>query len=359
MQSGVRGLATYGSETNVADLPICRLSFYMKCCTVGCGIALNLDGILIDYNNAHRLPGQLQRVILETVLHDLCPERLLNRVYYLDDDHTMLSEHASNAFFAIETASNFVRPGEHLLPPGLHIHKIMLCTSDWLEEYYFRPIHSLRRQAENINSTLSGPPHHISLHCSHCRGAADYCTCECGCPPAVAGSRCRVVHRGVDCFACNNEIEGKRYSCASCATIHMCESCYAGSVHDDTHPFHCYERLGSASYPVAPRVTTASFFHHGDVPTAEAVPINECKTCDESESSLSLSNNFFAFQLVRLVGLSTEHMNGKEAMVVSVSNDRIHVRLIAPGESQIYSVHPENLEVGNTTTGTSGPLELR
>ena len=388
-EHAVRGVSSYGSETSVSNTPISKLSFYLKCCSVGCGIRINLDPIVIDYNNAHTFSGHLQRIILETVLTELSPERLLNYVYYLDDEHQMLPSHASNAFFAIETVSQQLASfgGLHSLGQ-LQTHKIMLCTNEWLEEYYFIPVQTLRNQSVAANSTLSGPLPHLTFHCSHCRGGADYCTCQCGCPPVLTGSMCRVIHRGVSCFHCHTEIEGKRYKCASssCANINMCQQCYESSVHDDTHPFHCYERFGSAPLSIPPRVTTLSgegtavgSLQDGEnVPTAEAVPISEFKACEQeaaeavtastaaaavSSAAQTTPGSFFPGQMVRLAGLATQHMNGKEALVISsaIGDNKIQIRLLSPGEEPrlIYSVKPENLVqmAGNATTNTA-PVEL-
>jgi hypothetical protein len=55
-------------------------------------------------------------------------------------------------------------------------------------------------------------------------------------------------------------------------------------------------------------------------------------------------------------------MNGKEAMVASVTADRIFVRLLEAGETETYSVRPENLLVlAQRRSGhgaNPGPLEL-
>ena len=382
MQSNlVRGLATYGSETQVADhSPINHLAFYLKC-VWGCGVLVfDVDQNLIDYNNAHTLSGQQQRVILETILHELNPQHLLNRVFFLDDQHMMLPAHASNAFFAIETVAPTL--GEDILMQTLagggynlsRIHKIMLCTSEWLEKYYFTPIYSLRGQAISVNSTLFGQPvlnAGQSLHCSHCRGGDDNCTCECGCPSLSSHSRCRVVHRGTNCFACNREIEGKLYKCATCSTIQVCEGCYEAGAHDMTHSVYCIERNGSTPYYIPPRVTAVQppgdlAEEHPDellLPTAEAVAIrNEpsfvsVQTTENNHtqgqdvqssmpSSPAVVSSICAGQVVRLVGLSTEDMNGKEALVVSVKDsERVQVRLLSPTDQQdkIYSVRPKHM----------------
>jgi hypothetical protein len=56
------------------------------------------------------------------------------------------------------------------------------------------------------------------------------------------------------------------------------------------------------------------------------------------------------------------HMNDKEALVVAVTDDRIHVRLLQASETDIYSVLPENLAIAQPTPGDRAsaiPLELR
>jgi hypothetical protein len=365
MDRTVRGVTTYGTETRVEDSSISRLSFYLKCCTVGCGLAVNIDSILIDYNNATRLPGQLQRAIIALAATELSPERLLNRVYFLDNGHTLLPAYASNAFFAIETASHFFSVEQVLISGQLfQVHKVMLCTTEWLEEYCFKPLRELQEASRSQNSTLSGALH-LSFHCSHCRGTADFCTCESGCPIINGSSQCQAVHKGIPCAACVgvvNDIRGHRFCCRICDDINLCVACYDGGQHDHAHAFDIFERHGSTPVVIAPRVESFVASHltesENEIPTAEVVPINECKACDENEST----SNFWPGQMVRLLGLSTANMNGKEAMVASVTADRIFVRLLEAGETETYSVRPENLLVLAQRRSGHGantdPLEL-
>jgi hypothetical protein len=141
--------------------------------------------------------------------------------------------------------------------------------------------------------------------------------------------------------------------------VNLCEACYDSGAHDHTHAFDKFERLGTVAIQVPPRVqslTTSSLIEAGyqDVPTAEAVPINECKACEEGETTAT--NNFWPGQRVILVGLSTAHMNGKEALVVSVAYDRILVRLL-----HTDYVKPENLALTQPAAGQRGsgwPSEL-
>jgi hypothetical protein len=319
----------------------------------------------MDYNNAHHLHGQLQRAIFELAGRDLSPERLLNRVYFLDDMHQLLPIHASNSFFAIERASNFLSIQQQSALFSQRIHKVMVCTSAWLEEFYFRPFRELQEAATAPNSTLSSPLL-ATFHCSHCRGTTDVCTCECGCSLVAGASQCHVVHKGTSCIACGeeNNIRGHRFRCRTCEDVNLCEGCYDSGAHDHTHAFDKFERLGMAAIQVPPRVqslTAASLMEAVDqeVPTAEAVPINECKACEEGEATAT--NNFWPGQTVILVGLSTAHMNGKEALVVSVTDARILVRLLQTDYAETYYVRPENLALAQPAPGQRGsgrPLEL-
>jgi hypothetical protein len=97
-----------------------------------------------------------------------------------------------------------------------------------------------------------------------------------------------------------------------------------------------------------------------EVPLAEAVPINECKACEEDETTAT-NDSFWPGQTVILVGLSAAHMNGKEALVVSVTYDRILVRLLQTDDSQTYYVRLENLALAQPAAGQRGsgwPSEL-
>lgn len=91
-------VSAYGSETLVPNDDICRLSYYLKCCVVGCGIDIGIEDDLLDYMNAHQLSAEQQEKILQHALSDLNALSLLNRAFILDDKHTLLPRGTLNTF---------------------------------------------------------------------------------------------------------------------------------------------------------------------------------------------------------------------------------------------------------------------
>jgi hypothetical protein len=155
-------LKEFGSSTTVPQNDICRLSYYLKCCILGCGfreasIALPVE-VIMDYNNAHRLPSSLQRAIYHIVMSDFHPQTLMNRVFFVDDSSTLLEPDTMNAFFEWSTTiSRALRmaeqgsggmgigvisdeQGQHAPSPNV-LRKLMVCTSSWLNEYCILPLY--------------------------------------------------------------------------------------------------------------------------------------------------------------------------------------------------------------------------
>eukprot|EP00538_Stauroneis_constricta_P006281 CAMPEP_0119552140 /NCGR_PEP_ID=MMETSP1352-20130426/5219_1 /TAXON_ID=265584 /ORGANISM="Stauroneis constricta, Strain CCMP1120" /LENGTH=770 /DNA_ID=CAMNT_0007598323 /DNA_START=316 /DNA_END=2628 /DNA_ORIENTATION=+ len=150
----------YGSETQVPNHDICRLSYYLKCCTMGCGMlhflppalsAAASDGDrsststasspLIEYQNAHRLPVEQQQMIIKIAFQDFPLVTLLNRVIILDDQHLLLPQGTLNTFYEFGTAAGYftIYPYTATASTRYDLVKVMLCTTRWIQEYYLNP----------------------------------------------------------------------------------------------------------------------------------------------------------------------------------------------------------------------------
>ena len=104
----LQSVLAFGSETQVPDHDICRLSYYVKCCVVGCGIRMPLaDDTLLDYMTAHTLPLHMQELLKRMAFQELCLDRLLNSALIVDEQHLLLPFGTLNTFFEFKTASNF------------------------------------------------------------------------------------------------------------------------------------------------------------------------------------------------------------------------------------------------------------
>jgi hypothetical protein len=269
-------VSTYGTATSVPDYDVCRLSFYLKCCQMGCGIESNIPTEILDYSNAQCLPREIQYYILKLSL-ELNPERLLNCAYFVDDQNRLLPPNVSNTFYEIETASRFF----NVQRQGSQARKVMICTTNWLNQIYFQS--ALSMQASLRNALPSAEFGDLTFHCSHCRGldSAD-CTCESGCPP-LYGSCCQVIHHGIVCNGCmHGFIQGPRYRCRECVDCDLCEYCYQESYeeHDQLHAFERIARGGASPHPLSARAAECLLklednqLHGGeDIPVAIAVPI--------------------------------------------------------------------------------------
>ena len=88
----LQNVLAYGAETYVPDHDICRLSYYLKCCTIGCGIDLFANLPLIDYQVAHLLHETLQDVVVRLALEVFKLDSLLNKPFILDENHQDLMQ---------------------------------------------------------------------------------------------------------------------------------------------------------------------------------------------------------------------------------------------------------------------------
>lgn len=146
----LQSILAFGAETHVPDHDICRLSYYLKCCVVGCGIDMPLlDEALLDYMTAHTLPTHLQELIKRVAYRELSLEKLINSAFVLDEQHVLLPHGTLNTFFEFKTASTFFTINSFSIDSlrQVYVHKVMLCTFKWFQEYYIHPF--IREQQGN------------------------------------------------------------------------------------------------------------------------------------------------------------------------------------------------------------------
>jgi hypothetical protein len=272
-------VSTYGSATSIPDYDVCRLSFYLKCCQMGCGIESNIPADILDYSNAQCLPREVQFYILKLSLQELNPVRLLNRAYFVDDQNRLLPPNVSNAFYEIETASHFF----DVQRQGSQVRKVMICTTDWLNQIYFQSAISMQASLRNALSGVAFG--NLTFHCSHCRRFDADCTCKEGGYPPLYGSCCQVVHDGIVCNGCmHGFIQGPRYRCRECADCDLCGYCYQSCEHDQMHAFDRIARTGASPQPLSARaecldLEDSQLQGAEDIPVAIAVPIEVATPC--------------------------------------------------------------------------------
>ena len=297
----VESVLAYGSETLVPDFDICRLSYYLKCCTVGCGIDSFLNIQLIDYQHAHCLPVSMQETIVQLAFHDFNIENLLNRTFILDEQHLLLPRGTLNTFYAFKTVSAFFSVDRLAVIAGQRIQvlKIMLCTLKWMREYYIGPFVRYQQgnslvesRAERISASNQGPEAStLQVDCaivraSHICGPVELPRLEDDDPQGLLQNpRLERQHTPTTCDSCHGiEHQGPRYRCLQCLGIELCESCYNSGQHDQTHQFERIRLEGADPEPLLAQAevlpTDNGFALIPDLPMAIAVPLNEnsCRT---------------------------------------------------------------------------------
>ena len=325
-------IRAYGSTTSVPNGDYSRLSYYLKCCIIGCGIDFVFDVSLLDYQNSDNLDDDGKERIFKLANEVFRAEVLLNRVIFLDDDHILMPQGVSNVFYQVEAVSEFIQHQAgplHILCPTtfqvrrqIHVHKVMVCSSQWLDVFYVEPMTRLVQQhlANNAATSIPSPsstggglgapdailssnvnnPHPVSMyrHCDHCEGYHVRCTCTHGCPSSST-SQCIPISSSIrsdtdnsnnnnntpirtyPCDQCGKrKILGRRYRCTTCTnpSYNLCKHCYNENTnnsnssstssanqsmnhphHDPTtHTFEIIDKIGSAPQPVSVTSTAVS-----------------------------------------------------------------------------------------------------
>ena len=157
----VVGFEMFGSVTQVPADHLSRLSFYLKCCTVGCGLPIprHFDRRLLDYQNAHDLSPSLQCELIYHSLDTYNPQVLVDAKYILiDDQHKHIPKTAEHAFFRVdaiasEMSSSDANDDDNIISSFEYSsRKVMICTSRFLHEIYQKPMWA----------SVEGPRHHQS-----------------------------------------------------------------------------------------------------------------------------------------------------------------------------------------------------
>ena len=296
-------IRAYGSTTSVPNCDYSKLSYYLKCCIIGCGIDFVFDISLLDYVNSHNFDDDCKTRIFQLAYEVFRSEVLLNRVIFLDDDNILMPEGISNVFYEVEAVSEFIQASpvtnvnicSPIIGTQIHVHKVMVCSSQWLDVFYVQPMTRLIRQhlppsvavalpmpvpdaaQSNGGSGGAGPdtvlsnPNHTRLparespykHCDHCDGYHAQCTCNHGCPSSTtsqciklppsptSSKRKKKTHSKLQTFPCNQcgkrKILGRRYRCTTCCNpdYNLCNQCYTKTQQQQTQTHHTSESNNS------------------------------------------------------------------------------------------------------------------
>eukprot|EP00934_Nitzschia_sp_Nitz4_P006465 Nitzschia sp. Nitz4//scaffold60_size111251//46888//47997//NITZ4_004147-RA/size111251-processed-gene-0.25-mRNA-1//1//CDS//3329555564//6455//frame0 len=294
----LQSVCAYGSETRVPNNEICRLSYYLKCCVVGCGINIGIEEELLDYMHAHCMTSEQQKKVLEYAFGTLNVANLMDRAFILDEQHVLLPQGTLNTFYELKTASTYFSINRFLsVATGqqLYVHKVMLCTLKWMREYYLGPF--IRYQQGNpiveIMATPVAEGDELSYVVVEQEGRDDnlhshgviVTTIQ---PPLSLGSsrKCRSCDKR---FCPMNEIF---YRCTQCTKSEYCESCYEQGCHDQTHVFERICRTSAEALPVQVEVLNdVDETFVPDVPVAIAIPVERIAGVKRSASRSMLSSS--------------------------------------------------------------------
>jgi hypothetical protein len=296
-----------GVATVIPDNDVARLMYYLRCITVCVKVDI-LDKDLVDYRNYWWLSPARCALVLEAALL-LSPDKVIDKVFFQDDDSTIISGTSQNEFCNISVACDVVSLQQDIFIAGRaqNVNVVMFFKSSWLDENYRLP----------FARTVLG-----SQHCAHCAGKDGICACdEC---PRNSESQCQpllgllidslsstsisstprpstptppadssAAHQCI-CDGCpKRPFEGRRYRCTVCDDYDLCETCYKKNVHHLSHRFMQFDRPGSLPVVLAPRTsppaTAASPAHRLPQPTPAAPKPNS----PSYTSAIALSPYFY------------------------------------------------------------------
>jgi Zinc finger, ZZ type len=352
-----------GKNVSVPNRDVNKLSYYLRCGTVSCGVDIIVDELL-DFQNVHKLAVERQDAIFKLAFDTFDLETLANKTIFLDDDNTILPANTNNEFYELQRCQTFMTVQESVLIAGQQkqLHKIMICNKAWLTKFYLEPLQRndsrIRRimAAEEKPKTKSLTAEDLlaaaliqliigndeekstkNQHCDHCTGQDGVCDCIHGCP-ATAESQCQVVHKTITCDLCFTiGIKGARYQCQECYNFDVCERCYERGDHaGGTHAFSRLARVGSNPVYIQPKKVLPP-----PIPISSPVtpvrrtnpqtPVTPEKVADDPDIAVPFaeavaSPTFRAGQAVRLRGLVQKpERNGCSVVVVHDMGSRVVV----------------------------------
>ena len=147
MLDGSSYLSSQNTAQQVPETDIARISFYLRCCVLGCGLLKDrIPNNIIDFTKAQRLSYQWQDMICRMAFEGFALHKLQNRVIFVDTEHSVLPTGSSTMFLKSQTSES--RTAVNLLLantsssidlPSTFDGNIMICSSEWIEKHYVLP----------------------------------------------------------------------------------------------------------------------------------------------------------------------------------------------------------------------------
>jgi hypothetical protein len=143
-----------GTTTFVPNRDVNKLSYYLQCGTVSCGVDIIKDDLL-DYQNVHKLSSDRQDAIFMLAYDAFDLDTLVNKTIFLDDDNDILPRNATNKFCKLERVQTCLAVQESVMIAGqeTEVHQIMVCDRRWIKNYYTEPI---QRNMSRIRRIMAG-----------------------------------------------------------------------------------------------------------------------------------------------------------------------------------------------------------
>ena len=239
------GVKATGETCHVPNRDVCKLSYYLRCATVTCGLDIIVDDLL-DFKNAHLLPSAKQDAIFKFAYDDFDRQTMTNVTIFEDFDRDYLKDGRNNEFYELSQVQSLLAVQEEAIIGGKHtqVRKIMVFDRKWIEKNYEGPI---RRNMDRIRRIMG------SSVCPAIAGLIEALE-EVEVSSSRSSSQRRAVHKRVTCDWCHDKpIRGIRYKCCECSNYDLCEKCYDKGKHNKSHRFKRIDRPGMTPVKLKPR----------------------------------------------------------------------------------------------------------
>lgn len=141
-----------GTTCSVPNTDVAKVSYYLNCCTLACGVDVIMDD-LVDYKNVHKLPQARQDCIFEIAYEQYSPEEMIGKTIFPDPDGAFTSR-KRNAFLKITecTAVLAVTTSAVIGGEEKEIKTVMVFDDDWIKSNWKDP---MTRNTHRIQRALA------------------------------------------------------------------------------------------------------------------------------------------------------------------------------------------------------------
>ena len=162
------------NATSVPKNNLARLMYYLDC--VYAVIDVDFSMKLTDYSSYDRLSKEEEDLVLSLATKFTPYIMLENYVFFVDSKYDLNS--SSNDFYNLTDNNIKIRPYSQVMigEVSRKVFKVMVCSKNWLEDYYYEPMKKYS-SGYRYNKSCCSDCHCCNLNCLE-RCCANCCNCD-------------------------------------------------------------------------------------------------------------------------------------------------------------------------------------